>query len=66
MRLSTVGKLRSLKENAPMVHSGQVFTRSAAVAAYWNVTVASARLTLSGDHKVTGPGAAPDLAILVP
>ena len=33
---------------------------------YWNVTVATARFTLSCDHKVTGPGASPGLAILVP
>ena len=36
------------------------------VTRYWNVTAAMARLTLSGGQKVTGPGAAPGLAILVP
>jgi hypothetical protein len=34
--------------------------------AYRNVTVAMARLTLSGAQTVTGPGAAPGAAILVP
>jgi hypothetical protein len=33
---------------------------------YRNVTVASARLTLAAGQKVTGPGAAPGAAILVP
>ena len=33
---------------------------------YRNVTVAIARLTLSGGQKVTGPGAAPGVLILVP
>ena len=37
-----------------------------AVTRYWNVTVAMARLTLSGGQKVTGPGTAPGVAILVP
>jgi Tfp pilus assembly protein FimT len=32
----------------------------------WNLTVAMARSTLSGGQKVTGPGAAPGVAILVP
>ena len=36
------------------------------VTRYRNVTAARARLTLSGGQKVTGPGAAPGAAILVP
>src|SRR5277367_2611054 len=36
------------------------------VTRYRNVTVASARLTLSDGQRVTGPGAAPGAAILVP
>src|SRR5512133_2148152 len=39
---------------------------SSSVTRYWNVTVAMARLTLSGGQKVTGPGTAPGVAILVP
>ena len=40
--------------------TGPIVTR------YRNVTAARARLTLSGGQKVTGPGAAPGAAILVP
>ena len=40
--------------------TGRIVTR------YRNVTAARARLTLSGGQKVTGPGAAPGAAILVP
>ena len=37
-----------------------------AIAIYWNVTVAIARLTLSCGQTVTGPGAVPGVATLVP
>jgi hypothetical protein len=55
------------------VHASPVCSASArsarpdvVVTRYWNVTVAMARLTLSGGQKVTGPGKAPGVAILVP
>jgi hypothetical protein len=33
---------------------------------YWKLMAASARLTFAGGHRVTGPGAAPGAAMLVP
>jgi hypothetical protein len=69
--------LRCLRADARSSRQGAIQTRPRrslfgvkfgddAVTRYWNVTVAMARLTLSGGQKVTGPGTAPGVAILVP
>ena len=45
---------------------GSAMVIAVLVARYRNVTVAMARPILSGGQKVTGPGAAPGAALLVP